>query len=317
MNSDKCLVSVVIPVKNGERTIQRCLLSVLNQSNVNLKVFIVNDGSADSTLNIVKKIQKNHKNILIYNVKFNSSSLSRNFAISKITTKYTAFIDADDVWHKEKIFLQLGCLSDKRSCGISFGSVITYDPSNEKYKKSIASNDLYSKDLIENNKIALSTVLIKTRILKESHGFDFGRAEDYRLWVELSYKYKFCHVSNAVTLYEFSTNQKNSETIVERMNTLLVFFSNQYQLSNISYCDYLNSISNIYYSSGAALSIFGGCSKSNYGKYMIESLSYNFTMKKLSKVLAHLLLPRAIKYKLFFLTWSKFTGRDYFELLEL
>ena len=66
---EKYNISVIVPVYNGEKYIKRCLDSIVNQTMFKrLQVIVVDDGSTDDTLNILRDYEKNHKNIIVLNI---------------------------------------------------------------------------------------------------------------------------------------------------------------------------------------------------------------------------------------------------------
>lgn len=93
-------VSVVIPVYNCERYIEKAIASVLQQPEVS-EIIVVNDGSTDTTQNILETLQKQNSIIKIYHHENNCNkgrSASRNLAIKKAAANYIAFLDADDYY---------------------------------------------------------------------------------------------------------------------------------------------------------------------------------------------------------------------------
>ncbi len=88
--------SIIIPVYNGEKYIERCLNSILSQNYANFEIIIVNDGSTDNTAKIIKKISTNDNRIRVFNNKNSGVSHSRNFGLKKASGDYIHFVDADD-----------------------------------------------------------------------------------------------------------------------------------------------------------------------------------------------------------------------------
>ena len=87
-------VSIIIPVYNAEKTIAKCLESLINQTYQNLEIIVINDGSTDKTDAIIKKY---HDKRLNYIKRTNSGiGITRNIGIEKATGDYLMFIDADD-----------------------------------------------------------------------------------------------------------------------------------------------------------------------------------------------------------------------------
>ena len=97
------LVSVIIPVYNAERYIEKTIRSVLTQTLQDFEVIVLNDGSTDSSGDIIQRLQKEDKRIT-YIPKANSGvSDTRNIGIDKAKGKYIAFLDADDIWLPENL----------------------------------------------------------------------------------------------------------------------------------------------------------------------------------------------------------------------
>ena len=89
-------ISIVIPMYNAEKTIKRCLESILNQSYDNLEIIIVNDGSDDQSKNIVLDYQKNDKRIKLINIPNQGVSHARNVGLKEVSGDYIQFVDSDD-----------------------------------------------------------------------------------------------------------------------------------------------------------------------------------------------------------------------------
>jgi glycosyltransferase involved in cell wall biosynthesis len=90
------LISIVIPVYNAEKYIKECVCSVLNQSYANLELILINDGSKDNSLEIIKTLSNEDSRIKIIDIDNNGVSNARNQGIFLASGKYIVFIDADD-----------------------------------------------------------------------------------------------------------------------------------------------------------------------------------------------------------------------------
>ena len=80
-------VSVIIPVYNGEKFIEKCINSILNGTYQNFELIVINDGSKDNSLKVLKKFDKNKK-IRIYSQKNHGASYTRNIGLKKAIGKY-------------------------------------------------------------------------------------------------------------------------------------------------------------------------------------------------------------------------------------
>ena len=90
------LVSIIIPVYNAERTLCKCLDSILEQDFNNYEIILVNDGSKDSSLYICNKYGSNHHNISVINQNNEGVSSARNAGLDVAKGDWITFIDSDD-----------------------------------------------------------------------------------------------------------------------------------------------------------------------------------------------------------------------------
>ena len=91
-------ISIIVPVYNVEKYIEKCLESLANQSMQDFEIIIVNDGSKDNSEEIIKSFQENHPNLQIKYLKKENGGLAsaRNYGVKYATGKYISFIDSDD-----------------------------------------------------------------------------------------------------------------------------------------------------------------------------------------------------------------------------
>ena len=89
------LVSIIVPVYNSEKTLVRCIKSILNQQYQNTEIILVNDGSTDNSLKICQEYAKDDPRIIVID-KQNKVSDTRNTGISHASGKYLQFVDSDD-----------------------------------------------------------------------------------------------------------------------------------------------------------------------------------------------------------------------------
>ena len=88
--------SLIIPAYNAEKYIYNCVASILNQTYGNIEVIIINDGSDDRTLSILRELEKKDNRVLIIDKKNGGVSAARNDGIDAATGDYIVFVDADD-----------------------------------------------------------------------------------------------------------------------------------------------------------------------------------------------------------------------------
>ena len=174
-------ISVIIPYYKKINYIKKTLTSVFNQSFKNFEILLIYDDQDLSDLHFIKKNFKSVKLRIIINKSNIGAGYSRNVAIKHSLGKYIAFLDADDYWHKDKLFLQLNFM-EKNFCEISHTdyTIVT----NSKRQKRIAKK-LSFDEIIKSCDIGLSTVMLKKNILKKKFFPNLKTKEDYVLWLKI------------------------------------------------------------------------------------------------------------------------------------
>lgn len=103
------LVSVVIPVYNGEKFIRNAIDSVLSQSHANIEVVVINDGAQDNSSSVVSQYGDPVRLIEQENA---GVAAARNVEIAEAGGEFVAFLDQDDCWTESKLELQLGIFTN-------------------------------------------------------------------------------------------------------------------------------------------------------------------------------------------------------------
>ena len=88
-------ISIIVPAYNCEGTIEKCILSVINQSFLDWELILIDDGSIDNTREICRRYADSIK-IFLYSQQNSGVSSARNFGIKKATGEYLLFVDSDD-----------------------------------------------------------------------------------------------------------------------------------------------------------------------------------------------------------------------------
>jgi len=90
-------ISVIVPIYNAQNHIKKCIDSLICQWNENMEILLINDGSEDSSENIIKEYMKKYPNKLTYYKKENTGVAdTRNFGIDHSKGNYLLFVDSDD-----------------------------------------------------------------------------------------------------------------------------------------------------------------------------------------------------------------------------
>lgn len=211
------LISVIIPAYNAEKTIAETIESVLNQSFSDFELIVINDGSTDSTVDIVGNIKDNR--IQVFSYSNAGVSASRNRGMSHASGELIAFLDADDLWTPDKLQKQLKALQNKEKAGVAYSWTDYIDESGNFLHSGdhiTVNGDVYEQLLFNNFVANGSNPLIRRSALLDVGEFDpsLTHGEDWDLWLSLAARYHFVAVPHVHILYRVS-KQSASANISE------------------------------------------------------------------------------------------------------
>lgn len=138
------LVSIIVPVFNGQDYLQKCIESIQNQTYPNLEILVVNDGSTDGTVALCEKMQANMPNLRVLQLHDEGVSVARNRAMDAAKGRYLMFVDADDRL-KPNAVMQLVSLAEKTDadvCGCRFMDWHTEEELESAIKKAAGDNSV-------------------------------------------------------------------------------------------------------------------------------------------------------------------------------
>lgn len=219
------LISVIIPVYNGEKTIRETIESVLNQTFLDFELIILNDGSQDSTLDVVSSIQDSR--LKVFSHPNAGLAASRNRGTFHAVGEYISFIDADDLWTPDKLETQLKALQDNPEAAVAYSWTNYIDESGQFLRRGgylTANGDVYAKllvvDFLENG----SNPLIRRQALIQVGGFDesLSAAEDWDILLRLAAQYSFVAVPYPQILYRVSANSMSAHVVRQETACLKV-----------------------------------------------------------------------------------------------
>ena len=124
-NSNKPLVSIIMPVFNGELFVKDSIGSVLNQTFENFELIIINDGSNDKSLDYI--ISFDDPRIILIDQENEGRLRTRNVGLKTARGKYIQYLDQDDILHKDKLLNQVNDLTDEDETIISMGELRLFD----------------------------------------------------------------------------------------------------------------------------------------------------------------------------------------------
>ena len=195
------MISVIIPAFNSEKTIIECVDSVLNQSRVDLvtEILIVDDGSNDSTVELIKGIYQNESRVRVICKQNGGVSSARNIGIKAAKSEWIALLDSDDVWLQEKLEKQWNWI-EKRPDIAFIGTNRNKENIHYGTKEE---EGLYSLNLLQ---VLIkmwphtSTALIRKDVF-ECIGYfneNMRYAEDGDMWCRIALKHKLYYIAETL-----------------------------------------------------------------------------------------------------------------------
>ncbi|MBP7859674.1 glycosyltransferase [Patescibacteria group bacterium] len=218
-NKNKILVSVITPCYNCEKYIKESVESIQNQTYKNIEHIIINDGSKDESLQIIKNLSSKYSNIKIINHKINKGiSFSRNEGIAVAKGKYILWQDGDDIANKNRIKTQLEYLEQHKNIAI-VGSYLEYFENITGIRKYPLSHEQIIKKIFKITPIAQPAIMIKKSVFNTIGLYDEGlkTGEDTDMLYRVLQSFKGANIPKALVKYRY---HDNSITYRELKNTI-------------------------------------------------------------------------------------------------
>ncbi|MEC3907604.1 glycosyltransferase family 2 protein [Tamlana sp. 2201CG12-4] len=244
------LITVIMPVYNGEKYLAESIDSILNQSFADFKLLVLNDNSNDSTLDILNNYLKKDKRVeVIHKTTNHGPAHLRNEGIKLATTKYVALQDADDIALPTRFEKQINVLEQNPEIGLCGTWFTIFGDKKEKIIKHSINHDALKVQFLTSCGIGNSTVMLKKDILGYLVFEDqFVPAEDYGLWSQLIGITQFYNIPESLLRYRWHPNNI-SQTKAKNLKKAEVLIKKR-QLTHLGISEkdphidfYLNSVS--------------------------------------------------------------------------
>lgn len=180
------LVSIVIPAYNVEGTIIETLESVVAQTYDDIETIIVDDGSTDSTLALVKHFVEDKPSMHVYAKENEGVAAARNYGFQFVKGKYLLFLDADDLIDPRFVELCIEVFNAQPHVNIVTTQMRHFERVNN-----IFAHDEFSTETILRKNCFVITSMIKSDTFKEIGMFDAAMKfhEDWEMWIRMTEKY--------------------------------------------------------------------------------------------------------------------------------
>ena len=290
-------VSVIIPVYNTEQYLRQCLDSVINQTFQDIEIIIVNDGSTDNSVNIIKEYQQKDSRIVFVDFSNHKGvSDARNVGIKLVKSEYITFVDSDD-WVKKDYVKTLYDNIIKYNCDIVVTNFYFHDK--DKNRINIYPDFCYRDNFCDNkNKEKLFSLRFNWQIWAKIYKRDFVIKNQIsfagKMMEDILFTYEAILIADNIIFID----EKNYFYRTFRKNSLTLFDGRCYYV-----CEVINKIKNLLVSKNLYQKhkqSFYSCSylllASEFERRTLSKQEYN---KLCFKVKKEILNEKDVKIKIF------------------
>ena len=212
------MISVIIPLYNKEAGIATALRSVLAQSYQDFEIVVVDDGSTDGSVAVVKTF--NDPRIRLIQQQNAGVSAARNRGIEEAKGEYIAFLDADDEWMKEYLEVQQNLTIKYPQCEVFVTNYEFHDEDGLITKTKVNHLGFATTDGLLDNyfEVAISStppissisIMLRIESIRSIGGFPVGvtLGEDLLTWARLACKYRIAYTKRPLAIYNFRTQKQ-------------------------------------------------------------------------------------------------------------
>ncbi len=221
-------VSIVMSTYNSEKYLIEAIESILTQTYTNFEFIIINDGSTDNSLDIIKDFMRKDKRIILISRENKGLPFSLNEGIMFAKGKYIARMDADDISLPLRLEKQINFMEKNREIGICGTAILNLDTGKQWL---LNSNDKKLKtELLFSSIFAHPSVMIDRQILIDNKLFyneKFLQAQDFELWTRMAEYTKFANLKIPLLRYrvlEESITRVSDKNIEDRYKIIKSIF---------------------------------------------------------------------------------------------
>ncbi|PUV22964.1 glycosyltransferase family 2 protein [Sphingobacterium athyrii] len=182
------LLSVILPVYNADEFVFESIKSILDQSFVDFELIIINDGSTDNSMEVIKKFKDDRIIFIDQPNRGLIDTLNMGLELSK--GKYIARMDADDIAHPKRFEIQLNAFREDEELVLCSGGIIAFSPDGYRKKRYYPLTDADMRsELLFNSSVVHPLAMFSGDIVRENNikfDKDYKFCEDYKFFYDLS-----------------------------------------------------------------------------------------------------------------------------------
>jgi teichuronic acid biosynthesis glycosyltransferase TuaG len=232
------LVSIITPVYNSFNTLNETVKSIISQTYQNWELFLIDDQSADRSVELCRTFAKNDERITVIELQHNKGAgAARNAGIKAAKGQYIAFLDSDDQWKPTKLETQIKFMQANQ-----YDFTYTYYDQIERQAivKTIKTPDkLKYADLLRTNWIGCLTAIYDVERLGKVFMPDIRKGQDYLTWLSILKKIDYAYaIKESLSIY-FKKDHSNSSNKIRALKFQWIIYRRYEKLGIISSLFYL------------------------------------------------------------------------------
>jgi len=242
-------VTVIIPAYNAEQTIVATIASVQQQTYQDWELIVIDDGSSDRTVELLKRIRE--PRMQVHHYSNGGVSVARNRGLTEASGELIAFLDADDLWSQDKLELQVAALEQQPEAAVAYSW--TYFMNDTATTIHAAppvwfEGNVYPQLLVRNFLYSGSNALVRRQALERIGGFNpsLTHGEDWQFFVRLAAVYPFAVVPRAQVFYRQSCCSASAQVDLMEQRILSVIDSVFSAASPQFHCLKNENLANLY-----------------------------------------------------------------------
>ena len=217
-------VSVIIPAYNSARFLAESIQSVLQQTFVDLELFVIDDGSTDDTRQVVAAFESDPR-VRYVHQQNRGAATARNRGITHSSGKYVAFLDADDLWSPEKLQKQVAVLQENSEIAAvhTASYLVQLDGQNREVSRCIQRRPTFLEPTLYEELLyrmviigSASSVMVRREVLNQVGPFDEQtRISDRDMWQRIAEHYGFHSIDEPlVSIRKHQTNMTSNRVMI-------------------------------------------------------------------------------------------------------
>lgn len=218
------LLSVIMPVYNGQKYLKDAINSVLNQTFEDYELLIIDDGSTDSSVKIIQSI-KDSRIKLLKNNENQGVAFTRNVGLSEAKGEYLAWMDCDDLIEPNRFQIQIDYLRENLEIGICGTALNRFGEGKPRVSREYSDPEMIKSALLFYPAIRPATAMYRMNMVREaklSYDTRLAVAEDYDFYFEASFHFPIKNLDDV--LYHYRSSESSIMKVYSEQQQLMFGF---------------------------------------------------------------------------------------------